>query len=119
MKSTRKPSFAPTLADLDQGKKPARKYEIEERSFVETMPDDEQLRTALKGKFSDRKQQILDEISKSNKKMAGMLTVNEAADRYDEERAKNIGKVNEYARNFSEIADVVHPVGGRTNDAMW
>ncbi len=52
--------------------------------------------------------------------MAGMLTVNEAADRYDEERAKNIGKVNEYARNFSEIADVVQPVGGGgRSDAMW
>jgi len=51
--------------------------------------------------------------------MEGMLSVNEAGDRYDKVRAKTIGKVNQYARNFSEIADIVHPEQGEKSTAMW
>ena len=51
--------------------------------------------------------------------MEGMLSVNEAGDRYDKVRATTIGKVNQYARNFSEIADIVHPEQAGKSEGMW
>ena len=39
--------------------------------------------------------------------MEGILTVNDASKRYSNERKKTVNEVNQYANNFSEIADMV------------
>ena len=80
---------------------------------MEHMPETSVLNQTLKGKLSRQKQQMLIEVSKNNSEKAGNISVVEAEKRYDKERANNMDQVNQYAKNFSEIADFVDVTKGK------
>lgn len=49
---------------------------------------------------------LYQEVTKHSKELEGALTLNEAADRFDEEREIYNNKVNQYVKKFADIADL-------------
>ena len=49
---------------------------------------------------------LYQEVAKHSKELEGALTLNEAADRFDDEREMNEDKVNQYVKKFADIADL-------------
>lgn len=51
---------------------------------------------------------LYQEVTKHSKELEGALTLNEAADRFDEEREMYNNEVNQYVKKFADIADLDH-----------
>ena len=49
---------------------------------------------------------LYQEVAKHSKELEGAVSLNEAADRFDEEREMYDNKVNQYVKKFADIADL-------------